>query len=451
MNAPGLLLAGRYRLLHVLGEGGMAVVHRAVDELLDREVAVKVLREQYAADPDFVARFRQEARNAAALTHPNIAAVFDTGVDGPVEYIVMQLVDGPDLEAVLTERGRLSVAEALRIAVSTAEALEAAHARGIVHRDIKPGNILLTAERDVRVVDFGIARALGDARTTNPGLLLGSVQYCSPEQVLGEPIGPATDIYSLGIVLHELLTGTRPWDGPSAAAVALARLHEPPPPPTRIVTDLPPGVDALVDRALQRDPARRYPSAAAMAAAIREWWRGHRTTAAPVDPRRAAARRRGATGALPIGAAATGASALTIAGLGSMGAGSASPLGAGTPAAAGPGDTVPHAGARTVAERMDVTRPGEAPGHGAAPDPRPDADDRRRRPAVPLWALAFAAIAVLAVGLALVVPDRFGSSVLDAVATPTASVPLVAVPPETTPPTSATPQPTPPPTPTPAP
>jgi serine/threonine protein kinase len=183
MNAPGLLLGGRYRLIEVLGEGGMAVVYRARDELLDRDVAVKVLREQYAADEDFVRRFRQEARNAAALAHPNIAPVFDTGVDAGVEYIVIQLVDGPDLEAVLAERGRLPLAEALRITTAVAEALHVAHERGIVHRDMKPGNIMLASDGEVRVVDFGIARALGDARTTNPGLLLGSVQYCSPEQV----------------------------------------------------------------------------------------------------------------------------------------------------------------------------------------------------------------------------------------------------------------------------
>jgi eukaryotic-like serine/threonine-protein kinase len=166
MNAPGTLLNDRYRLGPLLGEGGMAVVYRAHDETLDREVAIKILRSQFASDEDFLRRFRQEARNAAALSHPSIAPVFDTGVDGDLEYIVMQLVDGPDLERVLADSGRLPVSEALRITSDVADALHAAHDNGIVHRDVKPGNILLTSQGDVRVVDFGIARALGDSRTT---------------------------------------------------------------------------------------------------------------------------------------------------------------------------------------------------------------------------------------------------------------------------------------------
>ena len=280
MNLRGTLLNDRYRLGPLLGEGGMAVVYRAHDETLDREVAVKILRSQFASDEDFVRRFRQEARNAAALSHPSIAPVFDTGVDGTLEYIVMQLVDGPDLERVLAEEGRLPISEALRITADVADALQAAHDSGIVHRDIKPGNVLLTSNGDVRVVDFGIARALGDSRTTQPGLLLGSVQYCSPEQVLGAPIGPASDVYSLGVVLYELLTGLRPFDGPEPAAVALQRLRQDPRPPSAVAPEVPGDLDRLVLRAMERRPDDRYPSARALAEEIRAFWRAQVAAAA---------------------------------------------------------------------------------------------------------------------------------------------------------------------------
>jgi serine/threonine-protein kinase len=449
MHVPGLLLGGRYRLFGVLGEGGMAVVHRGHDELLDRQVAVKVLREQFARDEDFVRRFRQEARNAAALAHPNIAPVFDTGVDDGVEYIVMQLVDGPDLEAVLAERGRVPLAEALRIATSVAEALQAAHERGIVHRDVKPGNVLLTPEREVRVVDFGIARALGDARTTNPGLLLGSVQYCSPEQVSGDEVGPASDIYSLGIVLYELLTGRRPWDGPSAAAVALARLHEAPPPPSSVVDDLPDGIDELVASALARDPAKRYASAAAMAAAIREWWRSHRAAGALADPRRRAARARlSRTGPLPVAPA--------------MAAGTAGAL-AGATVASADGLTARRPRPSSRGSLPDGPRRGGPP--PAAPPPAAAAahdDHDRRRRALPAWVVpVLAALAVVAVlvGLASRLGDAGG--VLSETGSPRPTEPAIAVDPAPSPtptPTAAptatstaTPEPTPEPTPAPTP
>ena len=270
MAPPGRVLADRYRLLEPIGEGGMAVVHRGHDELLDRDVAIKLLRAAYAEDPAFVRRFRSEARHAAALHDPRIVTIFDGGVDPTTgaDYIVMQLVHGPTLEAILAERGRLPLGEALRIATETAEALQVAHERGIVHRDVKPGNILIDQDGSVRVADFGIARAAGDGGATTSGVVIGSPYYVSPEQVDGEPVTPASDIFSLGVVLYEMITGVRPYDGPSAAAIALQRLRRPPRPPSAIQPDVPADLDAIVMRAMERNPARRFPSAAELAVAL---------------------------------------------------------------------------------------------------------------------------------------------------------------------------------------
>jgi serine/threonine-protein kinase len=461
------LLGGRYRLFEVIGEGGMAVVHLGRDELLDRDVAVKVLRQQFSADPDFVARFRAEARNAAALAHPNVVPIFDTGVDDGVEYIVMQLIDGVDLDRILAERGRLPVAEALRIGVAAAEALAAAHARGIVHRDIKPGNILLDRDGDVRVVDFGIARALGDTRTTTAGLMLGSVQYCSPEQVLGEVVGPASDVFSLGAVLYELLTGRRAWDGDSPAAVALARLRETPPRPSAVVPDLPPGLDGLILTAMSRSPAERFPSAEAMAEAIRAWWRRHRVEAQGADPRRvdAATRRRAApTGrvAMPGGLAPAGAAAALGARSAALPRSATAAGGTAAPSAQGRGD---HAATRAG----PVTGDSAPPWRPATLAAEPRVRRRRRGAVVPRWLLP-AVVALGLVAILLVVLNPLGRSggVGGATSSPQAAVlgsdsatpaptPTVALSPTPTPaltppPTPApTPAPTPPPTPPPTP
>jgi len=186
----GREIGGRYRLTAPLGEGGMSTLWRAVDQQLDREVAVKILRPQYSADPGFAARFRQEARSVASLTHPNIVSVYDYGTDadGATQYIVMQLVEGRDLAAILKERGRISTDDAVQVAIAVASALEAAHRRGIVHRDVKPGNILITDDGDVKVTDFGIARAVSEASMTVTGTTLGSVHYFSPEQARGDEV-----------------------------------------------------------------------------------------------------------------------------------------------------------------------------------------------------------------------------------------------------------------------
>lgn len=270
MITTGRMLGGRYRLLETIGEGGMAVVHRAHDDLLDREVAVKLLRPVYASDPDFVGRFQREARHAASLHDPRIVTIHDLGVDpaSGADYIVMQLVDGPDLQTQLSRDGRPSLGQALRIGVEAATALQVAHDQGIVHRDVKPGNILIDRLGQVRVADFGIARAAGDVGATTANVVIGSPQYVSPEQVAGDDVTPASDVYSLGVVVYELLTGRRPFDGPSPAVVALQRLREDPAPPSAIAPELPEELDEIVLRAMARDPAARFPSAAEFGVAL---------------------------------------------------------------------------------------------------------------------------------------------------------------------------------------
>ncbi|MDP9468042.1 MAG: Stk1 family PASTA domain-containing Ser/Thr kinase, partial [Chloroflexota bacterium] len=266
----GLLIGGRYRLIAPLGEGGMATLWRAMDEQLDREVAVKLLRPQFGNDPGFAARFKQEARSAGSLSHPNIVSVYDYGTDAETggQFIVMQLIDGDDLAAILKKSGPLKVDDAVRIALGVASALEAAHRRGIVHRDVKPGNILI--DHDVKVTDFGIARAVAEASMTVTGTTLGSVHYFSPEQARGDEVTGQSDVYALGIVLYEMLTGRRPFEGDSAAGVALKRLSEDPLPPT-VHGPVPPALSAIVMRALERDPANRFPDAGAFAEALRVW------------------------------------------------------------------------------------------------------------------------------------------------------------------------------------
>ncbi|HET7676676.1 MAG TPA: Stk1 family PASTA domain-containing Ser/Thr kinase [Candidatus Limnocylindrales bacterium] len=261
----GRLLGGRYRLVELLGEGGMATVYRAHDDRLSRDVAVKLLRPEYGRDAAFVARFRQEAQSAASLSHPNIVRVFDFGTDEAGPYIVMELVEGQDLGEVLAERGALAPAAAARIALQVAEGLAAAHAHGIIHRDIKPGNIRLDRRGRALLLDFGIARAFSEAQLTLPGTTLGSVHYFSPEQARGETVTASSDLYSLGLVLFEMLTGQRPFGGDSAAAVAVARLSAEPPVPSSRRGGIPPALDAIVRKALAREPAQRFASAAALA------------------------------------------------------------------------------------------------------------------------------------------------------------------------------------------
>lgn len=259
------VLGGRYALRSVLGTGGMATVWRAADQVLGREVAVKVLSPQFAADPDFLARFEREARHAAALSHSGLVTVFDSGMDGAEPFIVMELVAGRTLRQVLDEQGMLPAGQAVGIAAAVGEALAVAHAAGLVHRDIKPGNIMLAADGQVKLLDLGIARAEGRTRTM---AVLGTAAYLAPEQASGEPAGPAADLYSLGCVLFEMLTGAPPFSADTAVALAYRQVHDDPGLPSARRPGLPPRLDQITSRLLAKDPAARPASAAAARAAL---------------------------------------------------------------------------------------------------------------------------------------------------------------------------------------
>ncbi len=270
MAEIGSVLGGRYRLVELLGQGGMATIYRATDGQLGRDVAIKILRPEYGRDPDFVARFRMEAQSIASLNSPNIVAVHDFGMDPAGPFIVMDYVDGEDLSTLLRRNGPLTPSQAARIAAEVARALAAAHARGIIHRDIKPGNILLAQGGRVLVTDFGIARAVAEAQMTLPGTTLGSVQYMSPEQARGESATERSDLYSLGVVLFEMLAGRRPFEGDSAASIALARLTPPVPMPSTYRAGIPPVLEAICRKAMAIDPAERFQSATSMADALED-------------------------------------------------------------------------------------------------------------------------------------------------------------------------------------
>jgi eukaryotic-like serine/threonine-protein kinase len=263
----GDTLAGRYEVQELVGHGGMSSVYRAHDSLLERFVALKVLHEQYNADDDFVERFKREARSVAQLQHPNIVTVIDRGEEEGRQYIVFEYIDGENLKEFLIRKGRLEMPEALEIAIEIARALAFAHAAGLVHRDVKPQNVLLNGDGRAKVTDFGIARSL-DVETgmTQTGTILGTSNYIAPEQASGQPVDAQTDVYSLGVVLYELLAGDVPFPGESFVAVALKHVHEPPPSLLDVRPDVPVRVAAAVDRALEKDPEQRFPSMDAMAA-----------------------------------------------------------------------------------------------------------------------------------------------------------------------------------------
>ncbi|MGW7272370.1 protein kinase domain-containing protein [Streptomyces sp. NPDC054864] len=268
------LAGGRYQLRDLLGEGGMASVHLAYDSVLDRQVAIKTLHSELGREQSFRERFRREAQSVAKLTHTNIVSVFDTGEDDldgtTMPYIVMEYVEGKPLGSVLdasvTQFGAMPTDQALKITADVLAALEISHEMGLVHRDIKPGNVMMTKRNVVKVMDFGIARAMqsGVTSMTQTGMVVGTPQYLSPEQALGRGVDARSDLYSVGIMLFQLTTGRLPFEADSPLAIAYAHVQEEPVAPSSINRSLPPAVDAIVARALKKNPNERFPTAEAM-------------------------------------------------------------------------------------------------------------------------------------------------------------------------------------------
>lgn len=263
------VIDGRYRAMKRLGSGGMAEVWCAEDEVLGRRVALKLLGGRFAEDPEWRERFRREAQAAAGLTHPNIVGIFDRSEWNGTPYIAMELVDGQTLKELVTERGPLPPHIAVGLTEQILRALAYAHRRGIVHRDIKPQNVILDPEGEAKVADFGIARA-GNSEMTQTGAIVGTVQYLSPEQANGQPVDRRSDLYSVGIVLYELLTGHVPFDGEAPVAIALKHVSELPVPPGQLRPGIPPALEAVVLRSLEKDPNRRYQSAEEFIAALEQ-------------------------------------------------------------------------------------------------------------------------------------------------------------------------------------
>jgi tRNA A-37 threonylcarbamoyl transferase component Bud32 len=278
------VLGGRYELNDVLGRGGMAEVYLGTDRVLSRQVAVKVLAPSFARDENFVARFRREARAAAALNHPNVVGVFDTGSDDGTHFIVMEYIQGKTLAEVIREDAPLLPERAVEIAESVAGGLAFAHAQGIVHRDVKPGNIMLTSTGDVKVMDFGIARATTSDSLTQTATVLGTATYFSPEQAQGAKVDARSDVYSLGCVLYEMLTGQPPFAGESPVAVAYKHVKEDAVPPSRLNSDITSDLDAIVMKALAKNPDNRYQTADEMRVDLHRFRTGEAVTATPLMP-----------------------------------------------------------------------------------------------------------------------------------------------------------------------
>lgn len=287
MLTNGAMIADRYRLQRLIATGGMGQVWEALDTRLDRRVAVKVLKSEFSADPTFRHRFRTEAKTTAILNHSGIAGIYDYGETydpqgGETAYLVMELVQGEPLNTVLNRLGRLSVAQGLDMLEQTGRALQVAHLAGVVHRDVKPGNILVTPTGQVKITDFGIAKAVDASPVTKTGMVMGTAQYIAPEQAVGEDATAASDVYSLGVVGYEALAGQRPFTGDGALTVAMKHVRDVPPP---MPADLPPNVRELVEITLAKDPNQRYADGGEFAEAVATVRSGRR----PPPPRNLAA------------------------------------------------------------------------------------------------------------------------------------------------------------------
>jgi len=302
MAVLGIEIAGRYRLEERLGAGGMSTVYRALDGVLERQVAVKLLAEHLSDDDGFLARFRREALAAAKLVHPNVVQVYDSGHDPDAHrhYIVMEYVNGPTVGNLMRERGRLSAEETVDIATQACEGLEYAHRHGVIHRDVKPGNLLLNPDGVVKLADFGIAKAAEDSRITQIGSVVGTAAYLSPERARGQDATPSADVYSLGVVMYQLLAGRLPFESGSLTELAMRQQEGAPEPLSALNPDVPPALGRAIVRSLAPEPEQRYRSAAEFRDAIRAGMRG-RDSAATTALETAATRH--ATAATAVAAA----------------------------------------------------------------------------------------------------------------------------------------------------
>ena len=264
MNLEGSVIGNRYKIQEKIGNGGMATVYKALDQILNRYVAVKVLREEFTTDEEFIKRFNAEAQSAARLTHPNIVSVYDVGQEYNIYYIVMELIQGKTLKQIIEEDGHLSWKWSVNIAIQIASALEMAHKNNIIHRDIKPHNIMITEDGVAKVTDFGIAKAVSNSTITAFGTTLGSVHYFSPEHARGGYTDSKSDLYSLGVVMYEMVTGKVPFDADTPVSIALKHMQEEPVPPIKVNKEIPFAVNQIILKAMKKDPNERYQNASEM-------------------------------------------------------------------------------------------------------------------------------------------------------------------------------------------
>jgi serine/threonine-protein kinase len=419
-TAPGLALGERYRLERQIAVGGMGEVWQAYDEALQRPVAVKVLREEYAGDTGFLDRFRTEARNSAALSHPNIAALFDYGEQEGSAYLVMELVVGDPLSDILEREPVLPARRLLPLLAQASRGLHAAHEAGVVHRDVKPGNILIGRGARVKITDFGVSMATGQRTMTATGMVMGTAQYLSPEQAVGRPATPLSDLYSLGVVAYEALAGKRPFTGPTAVDIAVAHVNDPVP-PLPFAVDKP--LAALVMRLLSKDPAKRPASGEELARLFDELVPRTPAEGVPVlvTPQPA-----WSTGAPEAPAAPDDEPGTSGRATGAAGAAASADDGARTLAAGAAPPSYPPRSVRRPAD-LSARSPGTPPAHASAArhptqhggqhGPMSSTKDAERRLGRWWWPVVVGGLVLLAL-LGAVLADRLTSAVHDGPARP---------------------------------